>query len=55
VTLLLVWLGFFGQVILYGAAFNVVLDRRRHGEPIFPDEPHPDEQLEPGKSAAPGP
>jgi membrane protein len=37
VTLLLVWLGFFGQLILYGAALNVVLDRRRHGEPIFPD------------------
>jgi membrane protein len=36
VTLLLVWLGFFGQLILYGAALNVVLDRRRHGEPIFP-------------------
>jgi membrane protein len=37
VTLLLVWLGFFGQLILYGAALNVVLDRRRRGEPIFPD------------------
>ena len=36
VTLLLVWLGFFGQLILYGAALNVVLDRRRQGEPIFP-------------------
>ena len=36
VTLLLVWLGFFGQLILYGAAINVVLDRRRHGEPIMP-------------------
>jgi membrane protein len=35
VTLLLVWLGFFGQLILYGAALNVVLDRRRRGEPIF--------------------
>jgi membrane protein len=55
VTLLLVWLGFFGQVILYGAALNVVLDRRRHGEPIFPDAPHPDEETEPGKPAAPGP
>ena len=39
VTLLLVWLGFFGQLILYGAALNVVLDRRRKGEPIFPDMP----------------
>jgi membrane protein len=37
VTLLLVWLGFFGQLILYGAALNVVLDRRRQGEPTFPD------------------
>jgi membrane protein len=37
VVLLLVWLGFFGQLILYGAALNVVLDRRRRGEPIFPD------------------
>jgi membrane protein len=35
VTLLLVWLGFFGQLILYGAALNVVLDRRRRGELIF--------------------
>jgi membrane protein len=37
VTLLLVWLGFFGQLILYGAALNVVLDRRRRGEPIMPE------------------
>lgn len=36
VTLVLVWLGFFGQLILYGAALNVVLDRRRRGEPIMP-------------------
>lgn len=39
VTLLLVWLGFFGQLILYGAALNVVLDRRRRGEPIMPEPP----------------
>jgi membrane protein len=39
VTLVLVWLGFFGQLILYGAALNVVLDRRRRAEPIFPDPP----------------
>ena len=39
VTLLLVWLGFFGQLILYGAALNVVLDRRRRGEPILPELP----------------
>jgi membrane protein len=37
VTLLLVWLGFFGQLILYGAALNVVRDRRRRGEPLFPE------------------
>ena len=36
VVLLLVWLGFFGQVILYGAAFNVVLFRRRQGQSGFP-------------------
>jgi membrane protein len=41
VTLLLVWLGFFGQLILYGAALNVVLDRRRRGEPIMPEAPSP--------------
>jgi membrane protein len=41
VTLLLVWLGFFGQLILYGAAFNVVLDRRHRGEPILPEAPPP--------------
>jgi uncharacterized BrkB/YihY/UPF0761 family membrane protein len=41
VTLLLVWLGFFGQLILYGAALNVVLDRRRRGEPILPEPPGP--------------
>jgi membrane protein len=39
VVLLLVWLGFFGQLILYGAALNVVLDRRRHGQPIMPEPP----------------
>jgi membrane protein len=39
VVLLLVWLGFFGQIILYGAALNVVLDRRRHGLPLLPDPP----------------
>ena len=41
VTLLLVWLGFFGQLILYGAALNVVLDRRHRGEPILPEPPAP--------------
>jgi membrane protein len=39
VTLLLVLLGFYGQLILYGAALNVVLDRRHRGEPILPDPP----------------
>jgi len=39
VVLLLVWLGFFGQLILYGAALNVVLDRRGRGEPIMPKAP----------------
>ena len=39
VVLLLVWLGFFGQLILYGAALNVVVDRRRRGEPILPQPP----------------
>jgi membrane protein len=36
VVLLLVWLGFFGQIILYGAALNVVIHRRRRGVSIFP-------------------
>lgn len=36
VVLLLVWLGFFGQVILYGAAFNVVRDRKKSGGSVFP-------------------
>jgi membrane protein len=39
VTLLLVWLGFFGQLILYGAALNVALDRRRRGLPVLPEQP----------------
>ena len=42
VVLLLAWLGFFGQLILYGAALNVVLDRRRHGLPALPDPPGTD-------------
>ncbi|HEU4898512.1 MAG TPA: YihY/virulence factor BrkB family protein, partial [Actinomycetota bacterium] len=53
VTLLLVWLGFFGQLILYGAALNVVLDRRRRSEPLFPEvAPQPPDLEMP---AAPGP
>jgi membrane protein len=39
VVLLLLWLGFFGQLILYGAALNVVLDRRRNGLPLLPELP----------------
>jgi YihY family inner membrane protein len=42
VVLLLVWLGLFGQIILYGAALNVVLDRRRHGLPVLPDQDQPE-------------
>ena len=38
-VLLLVWLGFFGQLVLYSAALNVVLGRRRSGEPLFPRAP----------------
>src|ERR687891_683192 len=38
VVLLLVWLGFFGQVILYGAAINVVRDRKRRGGSLFPPD-----------------
>jgi membrane protein len=41
VVLLLVWLGFFGQLILYGAALNVVLDRRRNGLPELPEQARP--------------
>jgi membrane protein len=36
VVLLLIWFGFFGQAILYGAAINVVLERRRRGRPLLP-------------------
>jgi membrane protein len=42
VVLLLVWLGFFGQVILYGASLNVVRDRKRRGVSLFPAEYHVD-------------
>jgi membrane protein len=37
VVLLLIWLGLFGQLVLYGAALNVVLDRRRRHLPLMPD------------------
>jgi YihY family inner membrane protein len=36
IVLLLLWLGFLSQAILYGAALNVVADRRRRGAPILP-------------------
>src|SRR6266498_63072 len=39
VVLLLIWLGLFAQIVLYGAALNVVLDRRRHRLPLLPDPP----------------
>lgn len=39
VVLLLVWLGLFAQLVLYGAALNVVLDRRRRRLPLLPDPP----------------
>ena len=39
VVLLLVWLGFFGQLVLYGAALNVVWDRQRRRTPLPPDPP----------------
>jgi membrane protein len=38
VALLLVWLGLLCQLILYGAAVNVVGDRRRRGAPLGPAE-----------------
>ena len=36
IVLLMVWLGFFGQIILYGAAFNVVRSRKQRGLPLCP-------------------
>ena len=36
IVLLLVWLGFLAQLILYGAAINVVADRRRRGADLYP-------------------
>jgi membrane protein len=37
IVLLLVWLGFLGQAILYGAALNVVVCRRWEGRAILPE------------------
>ena len=36
VVLLLIWLGLFSQIVLYGAALNVVRDRKRRGIPLVP-------------------
>lgn len=36
VVILLIWLGFLSQLLLYGAAVNVVADRRRRGAPLIP-------------------
>jgi membrane protein len=47
VVLLLVWLGFLGQAILYGAATNVVADRRRRGASLFPPTAIDDAEPEP--------
>jgi membrane protein len=41
IVLLLVWLGFFAQVLLYGSALNVVRDRQRRGMSPFPAEELP--------------
>lgn len=49
VVLLLVWLGFFSQLILYGAALNVVRNRRAAGISILPDG-EPEE-----RTSVPGP
>ncbi|CAN5308553.1 hypothetical protein BH20ACT24_BH20ACT24_08390 [soil metagenome] len=48
VVLLLVWLGFFSQLILYGAALNVVRGRRAAGISVMPD-------AEPEEGPVPGP
>jgi membrane protein len=51
VVLLLVWLGLFSQLVLYGAALNVVMDRRRRGLPFLPG----DEPSAPGSGTGPAP
>jgi membrane protein len=38
IVLLLIWLGFLAQAILYGAALNVVAERRRRGASIMPED-----------------
>jgi membrane protein len=39
IVLLLVWLGFLCQAILYGAALNVVVNRRSRDQPLLPAPP----------------
>lgn len=46
VVLLLAWMGFLGQVILYGAALNVVMERRRRGLPLHPAGTQPGQVLD---------
>jgi membrane protein len=58
VVLLLIWFGLFGQAILYGAAINVVLERRRRGRPLLPTGVEPTSPARgrgrpPGARAAP--
>lgn len=36
VVILLIWLGLFSQIVLYGAALNVVRDRRKRGVSVAP-------------------
>jgi membrane protein len=43
IVLLLLWLGFLGQAILYGAALNVVVDHRRRGAPLLSADPSAEE------------
>jgi YihY family inner membrane protein len=52
VVLVLIWLGLFAQLVLYGAALNVVLDRRRHRLPLLPDPPgaEADKDYEPDRN-----
>jgi membrane protein len=52
VVLLLIWLGFFSQIVLYGAALNVVLERRRNGIPLAPPPSPPGTDRGVGSRAA---
>jgi membrane protein len=55
VVLLLIWLGFFAQLILYGAALNVVLDRQRRELPLLPNPPAGKDDGARGREGASGP